>query len=170
MSYQLSGPKTDAAGLEALAPLWIELHRHHRDVSEYRPLVQDVGASWERRLSWYRRLVQGGACYLTASDDEGRVIGYAMVAIETGPDDTFATERGTAEVVTLVVTAQRRSAGVGQALLVAAEELARNRGCDTIKIAVMAGNQRAQAFYEGRGYAVAEQVLYRSLDESSRAR
>jgi ribosomal protein S18 acetylase RimI-like enzyme len=93
-----------------------------------------------------------------------------MVAIETGPDDTFATERGTAEVVTLVVTAQQRSAGVGRALLLAAEGVARDRGCDTIKVAVMAGNERAQAFYEGGGYAVAEHVLYRSLDESSRAR
>ncbi|MBV8940339.1 MAG: GNAT family N-acetyltransferase [Solirubrobacterales bacterium] len=165
MPHHISGPRIDVDGLEDLAPLWMELHRHHRTVSEYRALVQDVAASWQRRLAWYRRLLEGGASYLTASDDEGRLIGYAMVAIEAGPDDTFETEQGTGEIVTLVVTEARRSTGVGQALLGAAEGIARDRGCDTMKIAVMAGNGRAGAFYETHGYSVAEHVLYRRLSD-----
>jgi ribosomal protein S18 acetylase RimI-like enzyme len=165
MPTRVTGPTTDSDGLEQLAPLWMELHRHHRDVSEYRALVEDVEASWERRLSWYRRLLDSGACYFTAHSDEGRLVGYAMVAIEKGADDTFDTERGIADVVTLVVTAAHRSAGVGRALLRAAERLARDDGVDTMKIAVMTGNQRAQAFYEDQGYAVAEHVLYRRLGD-----
>jgi ribosomal protein S18 acetylase RimI-like enzyme len=83
-----------------------------------------------------------------------------MVTLESGPDDTFAVEGGIAEVVSLVVARDRRSAGVGRALLRAAEGIARDHGFDTIKIAVMAGNAGAQAFYEASGYSIAEYVLY----------
>jgi ribosomal protein S18 acetylase RimI-like enzyme len=86
-----------------------------------------------------------------------------MVGIEDGPDDTFNVDRGTAEVVTLVVSPGQRSAGVGQALLRAAEDIARRRGSDAIKVAVMSGNARAQQFYTARGYVIAEHVLYRRL-------
>jgi GNAT superfamily N-acetyltransferase len=63
------------------------------------------------------------------------------------------------------VTREQRSAGVGGALLSAAEGVARARGCDTVKIAVMTGNRRAEGFYVNHGYAVAEHMLYRRLSE-----
>jgi GNAT superfamily N-acetyltransferase len=66
--------------------------------------------------------------------------------------------------VTLVVTSGGRAAGVGRALLTAAEQLAREHGVDTVKVAVMGGNARAREFYEKNGYALAEHVLYRRLD------
>jgi GNAT superfamily N-acetyltransferase len=163
MAVSVSPPRTDPEGLADLAPLWHELHRHHRDVSDYQPLVRDLGSSWASRLRWYRRLLAEGASYLTATDDRGRFVGYAMVTVDEGPDDTFEVEGGLVEVVTLVVTGERRSGGVGRALLRAAEGIARDRGFDTVKIAVMSGNDRARRFYEANGYAVAEHVLYRRL-------
>jgi GNAT superfamily N-acetyltransferase len=108
-------------------------------------------------------LLAEGASYVTATDPSGRLIGYAMIAVDQGPDDTFAVKGGTVEVVTLVVTRGRRSAGVGRALLAAAEAIARDNGFDTVKIAVMSGNERARDFYEANGYSVAEHVLYRNL-------
>ena len=164
MTVLISAPRTDPEGLDEFMSLWEELHRHHRDVSDYEPLVRDFGLSWQSRLRLYRRLLAAGASYVTASDDHGRVIGYAMVAVEAGPDDTFDVHGGIAELVTLVVAAGHRSAGVGQALLRAAEKVARDHGFDTVKIAVMSGNDRAQRFYESNGYSVAERVLYRRLD------
>jgi ribosomal protein S18 acetylase RimI-like enzyme len=168
MPPHISARRTDVEGLRALAALWAELHQHHREVSTYPALVADPELSWERRLHWYTRLLADGASYLTASDDEGRVLGYAVIALESGPDETFAVEGGIAEVISLVVTRDRRSAGVGRALLRAAEGIARDEGFDTIKVAVMAGNARAQTFYEARGYATAELVLYRRLDPPPR--
>jgi len=160
---QISDPRTDSEGLRTLQPLWVELFRHHREVSSYPFLVDDQECSWARRLSWYRRLLKLGACYLTADDEEGRLVGYTMVAFETGSDDTFEVSGGIAEIVTLVVTRSHRSAGVGRALLSAAERVARERGFDTITVKVMSGNARAEGFYEAHGYALAEQVLYRRL-------
>jgi ribosomal protein S18 acetylase RimI-like enzyme len=162
MTIQLSEPRSDPGGLDDLRALWLQLHRHHREVADYRDLVGDEAASWRRRRDWYRRLLAGGAAYITATES-GRLVGYAMVTVTPGPDDTFASESGIAEVLTLVVATGRRGAGVGAMLLRAAEAHARDRGADTMRIAVMSGNARAGDFYAANGYAVAEQVLYRRL-------
>jgi GNAT superfamily N-acetyltransferase len=162
-SPRITAPRTDTHGLNELAPLWLELHQHHREVSDYDGLVQDPAVSWARRLAWYRRLIAAGGAYLTATDDDGHLTGYAMVAVDEGPDDTFEVVGGIAEVVTLIVTRGQRSSGVGRELLVAAEDFAISRGFDTVKIAVMTGNMRTQRFYEANGYSVAEHVLYRRL-------
>lgn len=163
MAIQVSDPRSDVEGLTDLAPLWEQLHRHHQDVAEYQGLVGDVVLSWMRRLDWYRRLLAEGAVYVTATDDSGQLVGYAMVALEAGPDDTFDATGGIAEVVTLIVGRSHRSLGVGRALLGAAERIARERGFDMVKIAVMSGNRRAQEFYEANGYSLAEHILYRRL-------
>ena len=162
----LSEPRTDLDGLDELAPLWGELHLHHLEVARYRRLLRDPQTSWERRRDWYRRLLSDGAAYITATDDRGRLAGYVMVALDSAADDTFDSRSGIAEVVTLIVSGTHRSAGIGDALLRGAEQLARDAGADVMKIAVMAGNGRAEGFYEAHGYAVAENVLYRPLGRS----
>jgi GNAT superfamily N-acetyltransferase len=157
---EISGPRTDPAGLDELEQLWLQLHTHHRVVSQYTALVDDLSVSWERRLRWYRQLLNEGATYLTATED-GQLLGYAVVTFATEPDDTFESARGIPELITLVVTQGHRSAGLGGQLLRAVEHVARDRGFDAVKVAVMAGNARAQAFYEAAGYEVAEHLLYR---------
>jgi GNAT superfamily N-acetyltransferase len=126
-------------------------------------LVRDLDSSWASRLRWYRRLHAQDASYVTATDRDGRVVGYAMIAVDEGTDDTFEVTGGIAEVVTLIVTRDQRSAGVARALLAAAEGIARDSGFDTVKIAVMTGNARARDFHEANGYSVAERVMYRNL-------
>jgi ribosomal protein S18 acetylase RimI-like enzyme len=164
VAVHISDPRTGSEGLDELGPLWRELHRHHREVSDYEPLVEDFDASWASRLRFYRQLLASGASYLTATDDDGLLVGYSMVALDKGSDDTFEVQGGRAEVVTLVVSPDRRSGGVGRALIAAAESIARDNGFDTVKIAVMSGNDRALEFYEANGYSVAEHVLYRRLE------
>jgi ribosomal protein S18 acetylase RimI-like enzyme len=164
VAINVSEPRRDPDGLNHLASLWGELQSHHLEVSTYPHLVRDAESSWKSRLRWYRRLLADGGSYLTA-EDGGQLIGYAMVGIEDGPDDTFEVNGGVAEIVSLIVTRGRRSNGVGQALLEAAERLAHDRGIDTVKVAVMSGNAPAQRFYESHGYSVEESVLYRRLGD-----
>jgi hypothetical protein len=63
MQPNISAAKTDVNGLDDLAPLWGELHQHHREVSAYPALVADPELSWARRLDWYRHLLADGASY-----------------------------------------------------------------------------------------------------------
>ena len=162
MGIQLTEPRTRPDGLDHLGALWMELHAHHRDVASYPDLVDDLHASWQRRREFYRRLLDEGAAYIIALDDD-RPVGYAMVALGAGPDDTFSSRGGIAEVLTLVVTAGHRGTGVGTELLHAAEAFAAAHGIDLVRIAVMAGNARAEEFYESQGYAIAEHLLYRRI-------
>jgi GNAT superfamily N-acetyltransferase len=140
----VSEPRTDLEGLIALAPLWEQLHRHHQEVAEHHSLVGDAALSRTMRLDWYRRLLAEGAAYVTATDDAGRLIGYGDGRARARPGRHFRCAGGIAEVVTLIVTRGHRSLGVGRGLLAAAERIARDRGFDLVKIAVMSGNLRAR--------------------------
>jgi len=162
-SPRLSAARVDREGVEDLAPLWRELHEHHLALASYAGLLRDPDLSWQRRRAWYLRALDEGGFYVTATADDDHLVGYTMVAIERQPDDTFASDRGIAEVITLIVSRHVRGRGLGESLLRSAERGAAVHGADTIKIGVMAGNDRAQAFYEHHQYAVAEHVLYRRL-------
>jgi GNAT superfamily N-acetyltransferase len=126
MAIQVSDPRTDVEGLTDLAPLWEQLHRRQGDVALP---GRGTAVYWPRVLHTSR-----------PPTTAGRLIGYAMVALEPGPDDTFDATGCIADVVTLVVARGHRSLGVGRALLAAAERIARDRGFDMVKIAVMRGN------------------------------
>ena len=160
MTVELAGTER----LDEVRELWLELHHHHQAVVHTVPLVQDDELSWRRRRALYAERLDAGTGFLVLATDADAVVGYALVCIEEGPDDTFDVNGGIAEVVTLIVTREQRSTGVGRVLLEAAEAVARDRGFDTMKIAVMSGNVRAREFYENHGYLVGEHVLYRKLD------
>jgi ribosomal protein S18 acetylase RimI-like enzyme len=164
-AVRIDGPSTEFEGLAELEQLWRELHLHHREVCEYTPLVDDLDESWSSRRRLYHRLLKEGGAYFVARDTEERVVGYAFCEIVPGPDDTFLVQGGLVELVSLVVAANERGRGVGQRLVQMVERMAAERGFDTVRIAVMAGNDGARRFYEAAGYRPAELVLYRRLPD-----
>ena len=159
----IKGPLTTLLGLRQLRPLWIELHLHHRDVAEYTDLVQDVDASWRSRLRLYEGLLEQDAFYFVARDAHQAPVGYAFCAVTVGDDDTFLVPAGIAELVSLVVAHPLRGRGIGARLVTAVESVVAMRGIDTMKIAVMEGNEGAARFYADAGYQTAERVMYRRL-------
>jgi GNAT superfamily N-acetyltransferase len=154
---------TEADRLAELEGLWRELHLHHRGVAEYGPLMDDLDQSWSSRRRLYRRFLEEGGVYFVARDSEERPVAYAFCEIVLGPDDTFLVRGGVIEVVSLVVAETHRGGGLGARMLQAVEEMAAARGIDTVRIAVMAGNDSARRFYDHAGYRPAELVLYRRL-------
>jgi GNAT superfamily N-acetyltransferase len=164
VAVSILGPFTAPDRLETLAPLWRQLHRHHLEVAAYAPLVDDLDQSWGRRRAWYQRLLSDGGAYLIAHDHD-HAVAYAFLHIVAGLDDTFEVKNGIVEIVSLVVDQHARGQGVGTSLLHAIEALATTRGIDTLKVAVMAGNDRALAFYRAGAFARGEEILYRRLDD-----
>lgn len=49
---------TSESELDAIEPLWIGLHRHHRAVSHFHGLVPDDQTSWIRRQAHYAALLR----------------------------------------------------------------------------------------------------------------
>jgi ribosomal protein S18 acetylase RimI-like enzyme len=164
--------KVELAGVERVdevRELWLELHRHHRAVVGTLPLVEDDEASWQRRRALYLDRLGAETGFLVLAVERGAAVGYALVCIERGPDDTFPVGDPYAELYSLSVTADHRGLGIGTRLLDFVDgELAR-RSIRDLKVAVMSGNREAQRLYERRGLRPAETILYRFGDRAQAA-
>jgi ribosomal protein S18 acetylase RimI-like enzyme len=149
----------EAGRIDALRPLWLELHHHHRALSPL-DLVGDDELSWQRRRSMYQRLLEEDA-FACLAEVDGAPVGYAFVRLHAGPDDTFPLGERYAEVLTLAVNAAHRGQGLGGRLLDAVDAELDRRGVESVAIAVMMGNDDALRFYERRGLRAGEVYLYR---------
>lgn len=85
-------------------------------------------------------------------------MGYALVSLAEGPSGWDYGER-VADVETLSVAPEARGQGVGSRLMDAVEEELRRRGVRAFRVLVIAANDDARRFYEGRGLIPVSQVL-----------
>jgi ribosomal protein S18 acetylase RimI-like enzyme len=159
----MSGPVIAEIGVEELPelePLWRALHRHHRAVANVRVLADD-DLSWQRRRGWYRSMLEAGAAFTLVARRGAEAVGYAYVHIRPGDDDTWPVGARMAELVSLAVAPDERGRGTGTALMDAVDAELDRRGIHDLEVGVMAGNERAIAFYERRGLRVGELLLFR---------
>ena len=159
----MTGPdiaQISVAQLAELEPLWRSLHRHHRATAAV-PVLADDDLSWQRRSDWYRSMLATGQAFVLVARDGGAAIGYAYVHIRPGDDDTWPVGAHMAELVSLAVAPDQRSRGIGTALMDAVDAELERRGIHDLEVAVMAGNDRAVAFYQRRGLVVGELLLFR---------
>lgn len=145
----------DESQVEALEPLWLELHHHHQAVSPHLgPFVPD-------KDSWpvIRDLLSpsAGEGLLFAAVSGGRFIGFASAAVYGRDElvsycDTWVTDGEVGEIKFLVVAGEARGKGVGAALTAAIDrELARRNVHDQF-VGAIEPNQGAIRFYESRGF------------------
>jgi ribosomal protein S18 acetylase RimI-like enzyme len=85
-----------------------------------------------------------------------------MIATLRYPSQT-GEELPAAEVLSIAVSQQARGKGVGKALMTAALEEFRRRGISKVKVAVWAGNETANRFYERCEFAIALQREHHGL-------
>jgi ribosomal protein S18 acetylase RimI-like enzyme len=148
-------------GVDEVRSLWLDLHRHHRAVVGSVPLVDDDELSWQRRRATYLDRLRSKTGFLVLASEADVVVGYAMVCVEPGPDDTFPLGERYAELYSLSVSPELRGRGIGTRLLDFVDEELARRSIEDLKVAVMAGNADAQRLYERRGLLPTELVLYR---------
>jgi ribosomal protein S18 acetylase RimI-like enzyme len=82
---------------------------------------------------------------------DGDLVGYAIVRIHDGPDDSWELGEPHAEVWTLVVDEAHRGDGIGSALLDEIDRRLAANGIRGLIIGVMVGNEGARRLYERRG-------------------
>jgi ribosomal protein S18 acetylase RimI-like enzyme len=150
----------DPGRLDELEQLWLALHRHHRAVADL-AVLRDDALSWRRRRDWYAAMLAGGHDFALVARDDGEPVGYAFVHVRPGDDDTWPVGAHMAELVSLAVAPDQRGRGVGTALMDAVDAELELRGIADVEVAVMAGNERAIAFYERRGLRVGELLMFR---------
>jgi ribosomal protein S18 acetylase RimI-like enzyme len=158
--FEAAGPSE----IDLVRPLWLALHRHHRQVASYSSLVADEQASWERRRRRYREALASGNGLLAIATGPHGPIGYAFAIVHAGPDDTFEYEgESYGELFSLSVAEDARGQGVGSRLCDVIEAELSARGVTELEVAVMVGNDEAARFYRRRGFQPSEELLRRPI-------
>lgn len=87
-----------------------------------------------------------------AEGSDGGLAGWAVTIVDEEQNFVREEQRRYGLIAELFVVESARGAGVGHALVRAAEEDFRARGIKVLMIGVMAGNARARAAYEAWGF------------------
>jgi GNAT superfamily N-acetyltransferase len=145
-----------AAEVALLRPLWLALHRIHRQADpELAPHVDDE-TSWRRRERLYEHCLESPDAFLLLLRRSEVLIGYAMVAVEPDGDvlwsDTWKVGEKVAELETMYLVPEERDHGLGGLLLDTVEAELESRGIADLAIGAVPGNTGALRFYERRGY------------------
>lgn len=105
------------------------------------------GSSAEEHQQAFESYLERPDTVALVAEDEGAIVGF--LDMEYRSRLNFAAPQ--AWVPDLVVTKRVRSRGVGRALLAAAEERARTRGCFALSLESATWRKRAHAFYAPEG-------------------
>ncbi|MBK6849157.1 MAG: GNAT family N-acetyltransferase [Proteobacteria bacterium] len=147
----------------ALRLLWRELDRVHGELQpgffRAAPLPRPPG-------ELVARLADPSQALLVA-ERGGVVVGAVRVQVLAGPRNGWARARPRGYLDDLIVAADERRAGVGQALVRAAIEACRARGAEQVVLTVWEGNAAADRVYRRLGFRAANRVLALDLDASA---
>jgi ribosomal protein S18 acetylase RimI-like enzyme len=138
-------PTIETAGtcdVETITDMWVRLAGGQREYGSH-ILPGENRATIREIVS--RHVVSEAA--LIAREEV--VIGFVMFTIERGAFEQDCL-RGIVE--NIYVVPDRRSEGIGAALLDAAESTLSDRGAEVVSLDVMAENERSREFYRRQGY------------------
>lgn len=145
-----------ADDLDALAPLWIAVHRRHAEsMPELAPYVGD-DESWRERRALYADLLAKPDTVLLLASVDDELVGYGMAHVmatdESWVADTWRTGDRIGEIESLSVLPAHRGSGLGSELLGMLESALREHGVTDLVLGVLPGNDDARRLYERRGY------------------
>lgn len=141
--------------VDDVTDLWVALAEDQR--SHGSTLLAESNRAAVRE--WVARSVVTGEL-LVARDGDGGPVGFVGFSIDR---EGYERDRVRGTVSNLFVVAERRGEGIGADLLDAAERALAAAGAETVALEALADNDRARAFYDGRGYDLHRVELTKSL-------
>ena len=157
----------DRAAIDELA---IKLHAHFAqvdDTAESLPFAssRDARDYMQRMIDDSENM--NGAMYV--AEENGEVVGFVQGVIidhQPGQDAVFDAvhePRKDGWIGLLYVEPEQRGSGIGRALLDEMKHYFQSKNCDTLRLKVLSGNQRAIAFYEKYGFTAHEVEMAKKL-------
>jgi GNAT superfamily N-acetyltransferase len=139
--------------------LWLPFAREMAAIDDYNELV-DEDLAREHGVSYrHEQLLDEDSGVWVA--EQGEWLGFVRASV-SAPPPVF--DRGTTlRVGELYVVPDARGEGVADALLDRAVEWGEARDCERVGLSVNAGNDRARAFYDRRGFEARRLKLDRPL-------
>lgn len=160
--------KTGAEDLDLVESLWRAMVVHHRSVVGGRLPMREPAEAWERRRKVYANWLADSDGFLLlaepgAGPEAGSIGGGEVLTAPGGPlgyafcrvvpsEASFDFGIGRGEIESLSVAPAARGRGVGTALLHAAKDAFRDRGCTYWGLAAIEQNAAAIALYERIGF------------------
>jgi GNAT superfamily N-acetyltransferase len=118
----------------------------------------------ERIMTSFRSALDADDADVLLAEDDGEVVGLALVHIEN--PSRMSAERAV-ELSRVVVTPGRRRTGAGKALVDAAEEWARQRGIRTLLAAIFVANEGSKRFWAAMGFETWVERMVRGVEPRS---
>lgn len=143
--------------VDPIVALWIDLVREQQD---YGTVLEAEGNRPVARR-WTAELIAHDG--LQVAERDGDIIGFASYEREFGRFDRRVT---TGIIHNLMVREGERGAGIGAALLEAAESALADRGVERVRLETMAENEDAARFYQNRGYSIHRHTYVRTVPET----
>jgi len=147
---------------EAIARVYTESAEHHALIDPERNHVPDRAAIAERYRSGQQHPEDSDETITLVAEDDGQVLGFLDARL-LRPFDPMYRPTTYCFVADVAVTAAHRSHGIGEQLMRAAEQWAREQGADFVSLEYHTENPRAAAFYERLGYRPASVVAIKRL-------
>jgi GNAT superfamily N-acetyltransferase len=130
---------------DAVLALWLALIEHHRRLDRDYPDLPGVSGALEREIDL---ALEGTSSRIYLGVDDGRAVGFVSAEIADEPDGSVPL--GT--IHELYVVPERRGAGLGRALVDAAEEWFGARAVGRRRVRVETSNRDALRFWRAVGY------------------
>jgi GNAT superfamily N-acetyltransferase len=108
---------------------------------------------------YFRDLIASGSGAIFVAEVAGQIVGFAALAVRDTPAYGMLVRRKAATLENLVVTAARRSTGVGHALFQACVAWAERQGADSLELIVWEFNESARLFYERHGMTTLNRTM-----------
>jgi GNAT superfamily N-acetyltransferase len=131
--------------VDEVGKLWFELVTYHRDLSDMMPIPAEDGA--ERYAARIRWSVDDNHVQTFVAEDEGKLVGYVYGTVVDLLPEMFKDERA-GIVGDIYVSADKRSTGVGTALMDAMKDWFKLRGVTHYEWYVAAMNEQGIRFWE----------------------
>lgn len=131
--------------VDEVGKLWFELVTYHRDLSDMMPIPAEDGAErYSARIRWS---VDDSHVQTFVAEDEGELVGYVYGTVVDLLPEMFRDERA-GIVGDIYVTAGKRRAGVGTALMKTMKNWFKLRGVTHYEWYVAAMNEEGIRFWE----------------------
>lgn len=136
---------------------------HHHEIAVQPNLgsapARDDQTYWEHyRARFAARYESGNGCFYAALDDEGSALGF-IYAIERDGLDGYENSERMGYIEEIAVLDSARRLGIGRALIEAARDEFRRRGCSHMELSTVPGNEDARAFYARIGFETAAVLM-----------
>jgi len=152
--------------VDSLAPLWMALVEHHREVVGQQCPVRAPEQAWSLRRQQYLKWLgdASGLLLVARVGEHDGPVGYVFCRLlESGPTFDLGPVRG--EVDSLVVADTARGASVGSALLSGCRAGLQRRGVSYWSIGVVEANSGAVQLYERLGFRPWTREMLALVDE-----